>query len=84
LKVNVSKPVSEIKLPSNVVSDTALGSLAAKLHTGETFLEAADAVSCNCLNAGVSLSRKRVAEIGIGSHTPKRFFFYDLKLAGRG
>ena len=30
-----SKLVSEIKVPSNVVSDTALRGLAAKLHTGD-------------------------------------------------
>ena len=32
---NVSKLVPEIKVPSNVVSDTALRGLAAKLHTGD-------------------------------------------------
>ena len=32
---NVSKLVSEIKVPSNVVSDTARRGLAAKLHTGD-------------------------------------------------
>ena len=32
---NVSKLVSGIKVPSNVVSDTALRGLAAKLHTGD-------------------------------------------------
>jgi hypothetical protein len=31
---NVSKLVSEIKVPSNVVSDTALHDLVAKLQTG--------------------------------------------------
>jgi hypothetical protein len=33
--LNVSKLVSQIKVPSNVVSDTALRGLAARLHRGD-------------------------------------------------
>jgi hypothetical protein len=35
LGASVSKLVSQIKVPSNVVSDTALRGLAAKLQTGD-------------------------------------------------
>ena len=45
---NVSKLVSRIKVPSNVVSDTALRDLAAKLYT-RTHFDDANALASDCL-----------------------------------
>jgi hypothetical protein len=36
VEANISKPVPEIKVPSNIVSDTALRGTLTKLHTGIT------------------------------------------------
>jgi len=45
---NVSKLMAEIKVPSNVVSDTALRGLAAKSQTG-THFDDANALASDCL-----------------------------------
>jgi hypothetical protein len=45
---SASKPVSGIKVPSNVVSDTALRGFAAKLHTGDV-LRGCNIVARHCV-----------------------------------
>jgi hypothetical protein len=45
---NVSKLMPEIKVPSNVVSDSAQRGLVVKLYTGAAY-EAANTLASNCL-----------------------------------
>jgi hypothetical protein len=54
---NVSKLVLEIDVPSNVVSDTALSGLAAKLHTGDV-LRGCQHRSAQLRKEGATLARK--------------------------
>jgi hypothetical protein len=52
---DVSKLMPEIKVPSNVVSDTALRGLAAKLHTGD--------VLRGCLHRRAPLRKEGVSSV---------------------